>query len=415
MSQLPENNAARERSDFVPFFLWLIWVVWLPFFVPALVELFQAHFTLPRLILILVGVALFFVIYLRSTWLAAHSHTTSRSGTREGGLNFWYPIAALIALSAILPLVAGIRQGDWLNFFIFTSGFVGSRFPIVRSLFVSAALVLLNILTGYLLGLGWLDIGRGILYIVVVGLVINGLTKSLMTWRELRLAREEIARLAITAERLRIARDLHDLLGHNLSLITLKSELAGRLLNAAPERAAAEIKDIEQVARTTLQEVREAVASYRQPTLANELHAAQEILAAAGVTYHYDGDERAIDALPPTIEAVLAWAVREGVTNVVKHSRAHECRIHMMREAQVIGVEVIDDGQAVIDASSDSSSGLRGLRERVAALGGAFEAGPRAAGGFHLVAIVPVSHELPKTSPIGAGSAHRNEERSESR
>jgi two-component system, NarL family, sensor histidine kinase DesK len=211
----------------------------------------------------------------------------------------------------------------------------------------------------------------------------------------LHIAREEITRLAVTTERLRIARDLHDLLGHNLSLIALKSELARRLVSVAPERAIVEIRDVENVARTTLQEVREAVSAYRQPTLKSELQAAQEILAAAGIAYRYDGDESMIDSLPTTIEAVLSWTVREGVTNVIRHSRAHQCTIRVTRDAQEIGIEVIDDGAGVssFNSSDIEGNGLRGLAERVEKLGGRYEASPRVGGGFLLAVSVPLAQQ----------------------
>ncbi len=232
-------------------------------------------------------------------------------------------------------------------------------------------------------------------------------------------AQEEATRLAVMTERLRIARDLHDLLGHNLSLITLKSELARRLAGSASERLASEIGDIEQVARTTLQEVREAVSNYRQPTLSNELHGAQEILAAAGIACHYENigsnrdNESDLETLPTAIEAVLAWAIREGVTNVIRHSHAHSCTIHMTRIGENASIEIIDDGTGnsitSADRSGDTSStpgkdqggnGLRGLAERVAALGGRFEAVPRDDGGFRLAVSVPLGQKIHSTIPI---------------
>ncbi len=197
-------------------------------------------------------------------------------------------------------------------------------------------------------------------------------------------------------ERLRIARDLHDLLGHNLSLIALKSELAGRLIGVAPERATVEIGDVERVARTTLQEVREAVSAYRQPTLSSELHAAREILFAAGIAHRYEGNESIMGTLPTAVETLLSWAVREGVTNVIRHSRARQCTVRMKRESHAACVEVIDDGVArPQDAASSGSNGnggngLRGLAERVEALSGNFEAGPRVGGGYRLAVSVPV-------------------------
>ncbi len=230
-------------------------------------------------------------------------------------------------------------------------------------------------------------------FISVVGLAVILLVRAIAAEWELRAAREEIGRLAVTAERLRIARDLHDLLGHNLSLITLKSELAGRLVTAAPERAAAEMADVERVARSTLQQVREALAGYRQPSLKNELHGAREMLAAAGIDYRFEGDERLLAGLPPAAEALLASTVREGVTNVIRHSRARHCAIRATRDPGSAQIEVTDDGLPGQPGQGQPGSGLRGLSERAAALGGNCEAQPLVAehGGFRLAVSLPTA------------------------
>ena len=210
----------------------------------------------------------------------------------------------------------------------------------------------------------------------------------------------ELAQLAVTEERLRIARDLHDLLGHTLSLIALKSELARRLARGAPERAEAEIADVERAARAALQEVREAVAGYRQPTLASELRAARELLAAAGIAFTYEETDAANGAvgavgLPVALEATLAWAMREGVTNVIRHSRARACAIHLDHQPAALTITIADDGHSAPDAGNAVGNGLRGLAERVAALGGtcesgACESGMAGAGGFRLAVTLPL-------------------------
>jgi two-component system sensor histidine kinase DesK len=230
--------------------------------------------------------------------------------------------------------------------------------------------------------------------VAIPGFVVIAFVRSMATSRELRAAREEMAATAAVAEeRLRIARDLHDLLGHSLSLIALKSELAGRLALLSPERAASEIRDIENAARTALAEVREAIADYRQSTLASELAGASQLLAAAGIAYRYEGaDETHLD-LPAPTEAALAWAVREGVTNVIRHSRASHCVIRLTRAPEEVAVEIEDDGVGtpIDNATGASGSGLRGLAQRVAAIGGRYEAGPRVGSGFHLAVYAPFS------------------------
>jgi two-component system sensor histidine kinase DesK len=207
---------------------------------------------------------------------------------------------------------------------------------------------------------------------------------------QLREAREELARLAVAEERLRFARDLHDLLGHSLSMIVLKSELAGRLLPTAPERAAGEVADVERAARDALREVRAAVAGYRQPSLADELAAARELLSAAGIVVTID--DRA-GPLPPAVDGLLGWAVREGVTNVIHHSRAQQSAIRISRTSETVAAEITDDGRGAAAAPPHSGSGLAGLAERAAAQGGRLQAGSMPNGGFRLLLETPVSFE----------------------
>jgi two-component system sensor histidine kinase DesK len=208
------------------------------------------------------------------------------------------------------------------------------------------------------------------------------------TVAQLRRAREELARAAVNEERLRFARDLHDLLGHSLSTIVLKSELAGRLVPRAPGRAAAEIADVERAARDALQQVRAAVAGYRRPSLISELAAARELLAAAGIDARIDPPPA---ALPLAADGLLGWAVREGVTNVVRHSRARSCTIRLTSHAGRATVEIVDDGSGSDAAGGEGGCGLAGLIERATAEGGQVDARSTAGGGFKLAVDVPLN------------------------
>ena len=240
---------------------------------------------------------------------------------------------------------------------------------------------------------GAIDLIRGQTALPAFGDVINQLIIGLAVvagrllveanW-QLSRAREQIARLAVGEERLRFARDLHDLIGHSLSVIALKSELAGRLITRSPGLAAHEVEDIEKVARDALREVREAVAGYRQPTLAAELAGAREALASAGIEFHADEEH---DALPPAVEAVLAWTVREGVTNVMRHSQAKRCAIRITSRNGNATVEVIDDGRG---GAPEVGSGLSGLQERVVERGGTLTAEPLPHEGFRLRVTLPL-------------------------
>jgi two-component system, NarL family, sensor histidine kinase DesK len=181
---------------------------------------------------------------------------------------------------------------------------------------------------------------------------------------KLRMAHEEIEQLAKTAERERIARDMHDVLGHSLSLIVLKSELAGRLLSVQPARAALEIAEIEAAARQALAEVRKTITGYRSEGFASELTRAAQVLETAGVRLNKPAKA---PYLPPRHEATLSLVLREAVTNIVRHAGASECSIELSTKRDSTQLVIADDGRGDI---RQEGNGLRGMRERVAELGG---------------------------------------------
>jgi two-component system sensor histidine kinase DesK len=221
-----------------------------------------------------------------------------------------------------------------------------------------------------------------------VGLLIMVMRDLRVRNEQLVQARAELAKLAVAAERERFARDLHDLLGHTLSVITLKAELAGRLLPDKPAEAAHEVREVEEVARNALSEVREAVSGYRQPTLDGELEGALMALSAAGIEVSVERPEVALD---PEIEAVLAWTVREGATNVIRHSHARHVQLKISATLTDAAVEVLDDGLGTDPSSNGSreTHGLAGLRERARAVRGHIEAGAQPGGGYRLAVSVP--------------------------
>ena len=288
----------------------------------------------------------------------------------------------LFGVLGILVLVFSLAYGPaWFWLFIGVSAIAGLLLP-MRSAF--AAIVLLTLLPLLLTlkmygGLAALDVWWLIALMLLVrglGLDMIGIARMGKAIRELHAARRELARLKVEEERLRLARDLHDLLGQTLSMITLKSELARHLIAEDAERCAQELSEIERVARQTLREVREAVAGYRQPQLESELEGARQLLEAAGITYQIEPNTL---TLPSETSAVLAWTVREGVTNVIRHSRARHCEITLIQGEGSVGAKVINDGGREARAEIPSARpglGLAGLRERVSTLGGYMEAGP---------------------------------------
>ncbi|MGH3784728.1 MAG: sensor histidine kinase [Pseudonocardiaceae bacterium] len=193
---------------------------------------------------------------------------------------------------------------------------------------------------------------------------------------QLREARDRVAELAVTEERARVTRDLHDVLGHGLTTITVKAGLARRLLeDGATDRAITEVGDVEQLSRQVLSEVRATVSARREASLPAELASARAVLAAAGITADLP---QAVDNLAPPYHEPFAYVLREAITNVVRHSDAHRCEVRLGRS----WLEVRDDGSG--GEPNGSGNGLAGLRERLAPLGATLEAGQLPGGGFRL-------------------------------
>ena len=250
---------------------------------------------------------------------------------------------------------------------------------------------------GSLASIDWLHVLPLALLVRGLGLDMIGFIRLSDALSELHHARKELAHQAVTEERLRMARDLHDLLGHTLSLITLKSEFAGRLLEKDPHTATQEIREVERVARQALREVREAVAGYRQQSLRGELDAARQILEAAGIDCSMEYDA---PVLSPEVDNVLGWVVREGVTNVIRHSLAKQCLIRITSGGDHARMEVSNDGYLRENGRANQTgtgSGLAGLAERVAKRGGHLEAGPQlitGVPGFRLFVDIPIKESV---------------------
>jgi two-component system, NarL family, sensor histidine kinase DesK len=223
----------------------------------------------------------------------------------------------------------------------------------------------------------------------LVALAMWGFFGLIRTNVALAEARAEVARLAAENERTRIARDLHDLLGHSLTTITVKAGLARRLAQRDDnDRAAAEIAEVEELSRRSLADVRAAVAGHRDVTLAGELATAREVLRAAGVVAQLPGSVEIVD---PSLSELFGWVTREGVTNVVRHARAARCTIRVDRD----WIEIVDDGRGGI---AGAGNGLAGLRERVEAAGGTVKIGAEPFGGWRLRVDVPIAAELQTVS-----------------
>jgi two-component system sensor histidine kinase DesK len=335
----------------------------------------------------------------------------------------WVLLAAVVALGAALFAVGGIA---WLTALAVASAGVGRVTPDGRPT-VAGLVGCLAIAVGISAATG-LSYGNTLVagaVVALANLLAHSAERRNALMYRLKETRAELAKAAVAEERLRISRDLHDLLGHSLSLIALKAELAGRVIDKDPERAAREIADLETVARRSLTEVRQAVTGYRQPSLAAELVSSRRMLASAGV----DCRVRAPGAysLPPAVDALLAWTVREGATNIVRHAAAKHAKIVIEVTDIEASARLSDDGSgppataatgapgglgplgSVVPGTAQRAanglagagpgaavapapgSGLAGLAERAARLGGTLSAGAGAEGGFWLRVSVPLA------------------------
>ena len=272
----------------------------------------------------------------------------------------WY-----VAGLDVIAILGSIRNPSAAAFFIYGSALIAYGFPQRQAIRVLAAQVLVGAAASSALEMEWWYYMPAVIISALIGAVtIQAAAKSAGD-AKLRMAQEEIERIAKLAERERIARDLHDLLGHTLSVVVLKSELAQKLLSRDPARAAQEMADVERISRQGLAEVREAITGYRTSGLAAEIEHVRDTLTAAGIDATIEG--RPV-ALAPAQETALSLALREAVTNVIRHSAAKQCHIRFYAQDGSALMEVEDDGTG---SAAPFGNGLNGMRERIQSLGGA--------------------------------------------
>jgi two-component system, NarL family, sensor histidine kinase DesK len=328
-----------------------------------------------------------------------------RSVRRLAVARIW--LLGLVALAALACVVYG---KDWTPLWIYVSaatgmvltGTPGGRRAAMRGVFAVGACYLF---------FSWLshddaaDFFVVLLPVLLIGLAMIGFRLQMELMQELAQARGTVAKLAANDERLRLARDMHDLTGQSLSMITLKAELAAKRLSrlqpsAERDAALSELGDIAGVSRQTLHDIREAVSGYRRPTLAIEAITARNALEAAGIQLDDDPElTLRSGALDAEVEAVLAWCLREAVTNVIRHSGATACRIRLIESSGELSLEIADDGHGPAPGPADQEApkgaGLRGMSERLSAVGGRLALGAAGPGRGHAT-----------SRPAGAGTGH---------
>ncbi|MEU9116120.1 sensor histidine kinase [Streptomyces sp. NPDC048483] len=285
-----------------------------------------------------------------------------------------YPLFALGVLTAITFAVALGFGGNWFLFFPLLS-LASGTVRALRGKKLALWLIALSGTAGYLAGghNGDPSDSFGIGYGTFLSGMVTATVLSLFdTIQELNTTRQELARSAVEKERLRFSRDLHDLLGHTLSVVVVKAEAVRRLAPRNLEAALGQAADIEAVGRQALTEIREAVTGYREGSLATELDRARSVLEAAGIEAVV---RQAGPPLPTQAEALLGWVVREGITNAVRHSRATRCEIDVHADEDRVRLTITDDGRGPVSSGAAPAHGLAWLWDRVPGHGGGTSGG----------------------------------------
>jgi two-component system sensor histidine kinase DesK len=370
--------------------------IWLLYLIGPIVDLLTGHYSLPYKVSGLAILLVFAGIYV--------------SVVPRWPLTPRYAVHSLVAMAALAVAACVVFGGLgavalWIFMGSASGLLVTNRVWAVRAVTGCIAAYVVFSVTGHV---SMADFLGDLLPVVFVGFCMIGLRRQIELTQELSRAREEVVQLAASEERLRLARDMHDLTGQSLSMITLKSELAARLLGRLPvsaerDRVRDEIDQVAAVSRQTLRDIREAISGYRRPTLAVEIITARTALASAGIAARDDAELTMLSGtFDPDAEAALAWCLREAVTNVVRHSGATNCYISLARRAGAMALTVRDDGNGHSPSAgcgtqpspADSmphSSGLRGMSERLSAVGGTLEVRPDLHPGFSLTAAVPAA------------------------
>lgn len=366
---------SSPTTKYLPLFS-LIWIFWLfatPMFSPA--GTFP-HWLLPTLGCLAIFLGFYFAAYYQPRrWLAANA-------------------AAIAALGYVLM---AWNPGS-VTFLIYACALLAFAAKPMRAALAMLAVLLPYAAIGYWIGMPWPFLASMVVMGLAIGLSNVAYRSTQIKDAQLRLSHDEIRRLAATAERERIGRDLHDLLGHTLSLIALKSELAGKLLARDPIAARREIGEVERTARDALAQVRSAVTGMRAVGLVGEVASARAMLECTGVAFSASGFDR---VLPMNLETCFGLVLREAATNIQRHAEAKHAKVGLADDGDALVLRVDDDGNGVVAAHGN---GLNGMRERVESLGGSLQIAAVRGQGTTLIARLPLPMQSAEVIDLDAAT-----------
>lgn len=359
-ADLPEGRIWRHG--------WMFGAIWLVYLIYPLNEILSLESGVARAfgIVVIIG---FGVVFTTTFWRFRRGH---RRGRPLPPSQAWIALGAMVALTGAMSALIG-TTGFGATVYIAVLAMM--TLPVRQAWTLVAGMVVIVELAPRLVS-SWEPDNFFAFQLLISSAAAWGITQVFARNHELAVARQQLADLAIVAERERMSRDVHDILGHSLTVITVKSELAGRLLEIDPSRAAVEIAEVETLAREALADVRSTVGGMRQIDIGTELASARTALTAAGIDADLPGDA---DVVPLRHRELFGWVLREAVTNVVRHSAARHCRVTL----DASSISIVDDGVGPADKDC-GGNGLRGIGERVTAAGGSLTIARVATGGFRV-------------------------------
>jgi two-component system sensor histidine kinase DesK len=381
-----ENPTDLMELSGISSWLWRLYgVFWIACFGYALFLVLQTHLTLPRVGIIVGSGIVCGALYLWFIW----PHPIE--GAIRWRTRFPVALGGFIILTLVILLLSSFDNPAWLWLLVCASAVAGLIFPPRIAGLILVVMTLGTVLLG-VLWLGWIQAIPLALLVRGLGLDMIGFGVVMGGIRQLQQQRQALAQIAVTEERLRVARDLHDVIGRTLSAMTLKSALASRLVSTHPEQAIQEMKEVEQTSRNILREIRATLEDYRQLSLKREIEGACQLLESMQIRIE---PEIPLDILPQEVDTALAWVIREGITNVLRHSRATWCQIRIQKGEGNVVLDLSNDGR-ISEPSSDRGQGIVGIRERVEQLAGHIDAGPiqaQGGAGFCLHVEIPIQEE----------------------